>query len=278
MFSRDALMHYFRVYPGGEYYSLGNTTLNGNSSTDNPFLYLGSNFYVTGSFFMPTGANMTNGYLRSIGSKMIFDSNSTVTFNGTVNSGLMVSYAGNEIYVMGTMQNLGATSTQSLGSGAVMHKLIVSGATVSNFKNTSFIFHNPGHTIIDRGTSFLTTDQASFGVNQYMHLGPGTEVFITNSTFGSVGSLNQRPNWRTILAFKNATNLGIMGVYGGINGGWPVSNMTVWNPNGVTCWENSAPDIFNTTRSGNGFYSAPIGYGGFEPWIIANRSNWYCNK
>ncbi len=268
-------LQYFSGYADGNLYTLGTTTLYGVTG-ESIYLYAGSKLYVNASLAIPTGSNYYGGLYRTYSGDYIFGSDSTVTMDTTINSCAGYTYGLSNAYFMGSFTNANTSGSPYFFCGLSPNRTYFSGATITGMRN--YLYYSVGLTVVDRGTTFISTASNTPGYFLGSYDGGG-EVYITNSTLGSVGTPSLRPNNYSIYLQMSGTTYGsgtaIIG--GGTNGGWPASNLTV-KTTGTNCWGGHGTSYVGTNSgSGNGSYSNSVGSVGYEPWLIANRSSWYCN-
>lgn len=269
-------LQYFDMYSGSSLYALGTTSLYGVTG-DSIYLYPSAKLYADSTFNLPSGANFYGGYLRSFAGNLIFGSNSAVVVNSTSGSCGHYPYGAGNYYFMGTYTASATSGSATLACAHVTNHFYFSGATITGIRaNMTGTF---GRVVLDRGTSFVST--ASNTPAQYLAGDQGSEVYITNSTLGSVGTSSLRPSTSTLNLQSSGTTYGsgtwILG--GGTNGGWTASNLTV-QTSGNSCLYGNADNFYIGTDTAiyDGTYSRSLGARGFEAWLIANRSNWYCNR
>lgn len=271
--TNDTGLQYFSSYAGSNMYALGATSLYGVSG-ESILMYAGSKLYTNAAFNLPTGANYYGGLYRTFGAEVVFGSDSTVNLNTTVSSCAAYIYGSSRIYFMGSFADASSSGSPYFSCGLAANQYYLSGAAVSGLR--SVLIYNAGRIVIDRGTT-MTSSAAGY----FFNVIEGGELYITNSTLGSVGTAALRPNNFAVNLQLSGTTYGsgarIIG--GGSNGGWTASNLSV-KTSGSNCWEGGSSLFYIAADTAfyNGIYSQSLGAAGFEPWLIANRSSWYCNR
>lgn len=269
----NSRLHRFVIYSGGNGYFLGTTYFLGGSG-GNIYNYLGT-IYVGGTHNLASGTNFTSGYYWSEGGTLIYGAGSNLVMNSS-NGGAGCGYytygPTRYIYVDSTITGY-TGSTMALGCMYPVASYLFSNTVINNWGNELLTNFYVG--IWDRGTTWNFSPNTP---NTAILGSYGAELYITNTTIGSSSLTSSRPTNKVVNTQASNTNgSGTTLLAGGSNGGWTISNLAV-NPTwGNTCWAGTDDFYAATgTQFRNGSYSKSVGAIGYEPWLIANRSNWYC--
>ncbi|HCM83538.1 MAG TPA: hypothetical protein PKW15_00105 [Alphaproteobacteria bacterium] len=268
-----AQLHRATIYSSGNAYFMGTTYfLGGTNGTI--YNYAGS-VYVGSTHNLASGTNFSSGYYWSEGGTLVYGAGSNLVTNSSNGGGGCGYYTYGPtryIYVDNTITGY-TGSAMSIGCMYPMAMYVFSGTTVTDFNAT--LLSNAYIGIWDRGTTWSSLNNPNTAIPN----GHGAQLYITNTNIGSAVTTAARPSTHAVQTQSSGVTYGLGAAMlgGGTNGGWTVSNLSVnptWNS---TCWSGS-DSYFATIDAGirDGSYSKAVGASGFEPWLIVNRSNWYC--
>lgn len=269
----SASLHRVFLYAGGTAYFLGTTYFLGGTG-GSVYNYLAT-VYVAGTHNLASGANFTSGYYWSEGSTLIYGTGSNLVMNSSSGGGGCGYYTYGPtryIYVDSTITGY-TGSGMSLGCMYPPANYVFSGTVINNWGND--LLKNYYQGVWDRGA---TWNFGANSVNNVIEDGPGAEIYMTNTTIGDPLTTTARPRYKSAyLQSSNTYGLAAMMMGGGTNGGWPISNLSVNPSYSSSCW-GGVDEYYAAagTQFRDGSYSKAVGAAGYEPWLIVNRSNWYC--